>query len=214
MKGYDDKRQITGVFCGTLCGEFLPIQLIYKGKTSKCHPSYTFPPDWNIAHSDNHWSNECTMLTYISDIIVPFVNRVHEDLGTDDSQAALALFDHFKVQLTDKVTAALEEHNIQSVLIPATCTDRLQPLDISVNRSAKVFLRSEFQHWYANQISSQQDSKDCNFEPVEMSAPYMKCVGAKWLIHLYDFFLDSPDIRVSEQCSDDIYYRTRFLLCQ
>ena len=57
---------------------------------------------------------------------MPFVERVHEDLGTNESQAALALFDHFKGQLTGNVMAALEEHNIKSVLIPATRTDRLQ----------------------------------------------------------------------------------------
>ena len=29
--GTNDKRQITAVFCGTALGDFLPIQLIYKG---------------------------------------------------------------------------------------------------------------------------------------------------------------------------------------
>ena len=29
-----DKRLITAVFCGTLMGDFLPVQIIYKGKTS------------------------------------------------------------------------------------------------------------------------------------------------------------------------------------
>ena len=204
MKGIEDKRQITAVFCGTLCGEFLPIQLIYTGKTDRCHPSYSFPLDWSITHSDNHWSNESTVLTYINDIVVPFVERVHDDLGTDDSQAALALFDHFKGQLTGNVMAALEKNNIQSVLIPATCTDRLQPLDISVNKSAKVFVRSEFQQWYAAQISSQQDNDDGRFEPVEMSAPRMKCIGAQWLVRLYEHFLDSPDIIINGFLSSGI----------
>ena len=35
LVGIDDKRQITAVFAGTMAGHFLPIQLIYKGKTSK-----------------------------------------------------------------------------------------------------------------------------------------------------------------------------------
>ena len=30
----DDKRQITAVFCGSMTGEFLPLQLIYEGKTN------------------------------------------------------------------------------------------------------------------------------------------------------------------------------------
>ena len=36
MIGLQDKRQITAVVCGTLSGEFLPLQLIYTGKTAAC----------------------------------------------------------------------------------------------------------------------------------------------------------------------------------
>ena len=31
--GLSEKRKITAVFCGSLVGRFLPVQLIYKGKT-------------------------------------------------------------------------------------------------------------------------------------------------------------------------------------
>lgn len=34
----DDKRQITGVFVGSLAGDFLPIQVIYQGSTRRCIP--------------------------------------------------------------------------------------------------------------------------------------------------------------------------------
>ena len=30
--GQNDKSQITAVFCGSLQGDFLPVQVIYKGK--------------------------------------------------------------------------------------------------------------------------------------------------------------------------------------
>ena len=46
-----NKRLITDVFCGSLVGDFLPIQVIYKGKTPRCHPHYQFPLDWDITHS-------------------------------------------------------------------------------------------------------------------------------------------------------------------
>ena len=42
LVGIDDKRQITAVFAGTMAGQFLPIQLIYKGKTSECLPLEIF----------------------------------------------------------------------------------------------------------------------------------------------------------------------------
>ena len=72
------------------------------------------------------------MLSYIDNVITLFVDCVREDLAVGKDQAALAIFDHFKGQLTPKVTECLEKHNIQSVLVPPCCTDRLQPLDISV----------------------------------------------------------------------------------
>ena len=95
IKGLNDKRQITGVFCATLTGEFLPVQLVYGGKTDRCHPNYQFHLDWDITHSDNHWSNELTMLRYIETVIVPYVKRVRIELENEE-QAALAIFDCFK----------------------------------------------------------------------------------------------------------------------
>ena len=104
VQGLTDKRQITGVFCGTLVGEFLPLQLIYTGKTPRCLPAFQFPSDWLISYTHNHWSNETAMINYIEDIIAPFVDAKRQELGFDESQAALAIFDHFKGQLTDKTT--------------------------------------------------------------------------------------------------------------
>lgn len=54
MVGQNDKRQITAVFCGSLQGDFLPVQVIYKGKTTRCHPHFEFPPGWHVTHSPNH----------------------------------------------------------------------------------------------------------------------------------------------------------------
>ncbi len=58
ISGVNDKRQITAVFCGSIMGEFLPIQLIYKGKTKHCHPHFKFPSDWHVSHSPKHWFTE------------------------------------------------------------------------------------------------------------------------------------------------------------
>lgn len=140
--GVDDKRQITGVFCANLLGEFLPIQLIYGGKTRRCLPPFPFPRDWHITQSPNHWANEMTMIDYIKEVIVPFVDRVRSDLGSE-SQPALVIFDHFRGQLTGSIATLLEDNNIHSVLVPASCTDKLQPLDLTVNRAAKAFLKKK-----------------------------------------------------------------------
>ena len=49
----DDKRQITAVFAGSLSGDFLPPQLIYKGKTRCCLPTIEFLTGWHITNSPN-----------------------------------------------------------------------------------------------------------------------------------------------------------------
>ena len=67
----------------------------------------------------------------------------------------MVIYDKFKGQCTPAVLELLEENNIDIVLVPANCTDRLQPLDISINKAAKNFMRDQFQRWYAEQIQQQ-----------------------------------------------------------
>ena len=64
IPGSDDKRQITGVFGGTMAGDFLPPQLIYQGKTRKSLPPVTLTPDLHVIFTENHWSNEKAMVDY------------------------------------------------------------------------------------------------------------------------------------------------------
>ena len=78
--GKDDKCQITGVYGCSLSGDFLLVQLIYQGKTKKCLPSVTFPSDWNITFSENHWSNKSTMIEYITQLLLPYIDRKKKEL--------------------------------------------------------------------------------------------------------------------------------------
>ena len=81
------------------------------------------------------------MLQYLRKVTVCFVDRVRQDMQLDDDYPMLAIFDHFKSQMTEQVTKELEENNIHSALIPANCTGCLQPTDISVNKVVKSFCR-------------------------------------------------------------------------
>lgn len=97
IAGVDDKRQITAVFAGSLTGDFLPPQLVYKGTTPRCLPAVSFPPDWHITYSENHWSNESTMKAYIATILLPYVREKRKELKLDASYPALVIFDNFTV---------------------------------------------------------------------------------------------------------------------
>ena len=123
---------------------FLPVQLIYQGKMPKCFPSVQFPSDWNITFIHNHWSNEITMLQYLEKILFPYIESTKEKLGLDVNQSALVIFDRFHAQCTERILSLLEDHHIHMAIVPANCTDRLHPLDISVNKAAKIFSEEVF----------------------------------------------------------------------
>ena len=52
LAGKDDKQQLTAVFGESMAGHFLPIQLIYQGKTQWCVSKVKFPADW-LTFSEN-----------------------------------------------------------------------------------------------------------------------------------------------------------------
>ena len=82
VAGKGDKRQITGTFTISKAGDFLPMQLIYEGKTEQCHPrGVEFPDGFNVTHTPNHWSNEDKVVELLEKVILPYVKNTRENLG-------------------------------------------------------------------------------------------------------------------------------------
>ena len=152
-----------------------------------------FPTNWHISYSENHWSNENTMKYYIHKIILPYITKKQDDLKLSADYPALILFDNFKAQCTSSLLQTLDNNNVTVVLIPPNCTDRLQPLDISVNKAAKEFMRREFQKWYAQQVCNQLQP-NMEVAAIDLRLSVVKPLGAQWLIRLYDHFKENPDI--------------------
>ena len=143
----DDKRQITDVFACSLAGNFLPIHLIYQGTTPRCLPkNIQFPKSWHLAYSDNHWSNKSTMTNHVRHIMLPYIFEKRKELGLDPTYQALVIFDYFEAHCQPSIFKLLEDNNIFYVLVPANCTDRLQPLDLSANKPAKDFMNGNFKN--------------------------------------------------------------------
>ena len=186
VAGIDDKRQITAVFTITLDGQFLPPQLIYQGTTSACLPHIKFPNNWHVTYSPNHWANKSTTKDYIQRIVNPYLQNKHSELKLADGHHALCIFDNFKGQLTDDVLQLLEQSFIDVVFVPPHCTDQLQPLDLSVNKSAKEFLRGRFQQWYSNKNFEQQEDGS-TLQPVTFPMHVMKPLGAHWLLEYHSY---------------------------
>jgi len=199
LAGLNNKRQMTLVLAGTANGEFLPPQLIYSGSTSKCLPkNVNFPSDWHLTSTPTHWSNEETMLAYINRIIVPYVQSKRKEFHLSPSFPALVLFDHFSGQTSQAIFDALGKHKLLYVLIPKTCTDRLQPMDLPVNKPIKTHLQSSFQKWYVSQIQKQiVQAPNSSLTPVDTRLSVIKPIHAQWLVDAYNSTKNRPDIIVN-----------------
>lgn len=107
----------------------------------------------------------------------------------------MAIFDVFRGQTVDEVYKLLEENHISVVLVTSNCTDKLQPLDLSVNKPAKDHLKQKFHKWYAEKVTEQIDAgKSPDEVVVDMKLTVMKEVGAKWLVSMHDYFQGHPEI--------------------
>ena len=151
IAGLDDKHQITVLLSCTMDGKLLPTQVIYAGKTPACLPKVQYPADWYLTYSENHWSNEHTMMGYLHNILIPYVNATCDSLKLSKTHPAVVIFDTFKGQTTPSFLDSLEE-NILVVEIPPNCTDRLQLLDLAVNKPLKDQMKRQFHHWYADEV--------------------------------------------------------------
>lgn len=94
FKGVSDKRNITLTFIITLSGEFLPMQIIYGGKTNASHPrGFDFPNGFCIPHNPRHWSET---LKLIDAVLAPYTVGKRRELGLPTTQKGLMVWDVFQ----------------------------------------------------------------------------------------------------------------------
>ena len=121
----------------------------------QCHSKFKFSYGFHITESENHLANTRTMNDYIDNIIIiiPYVNKNnHKDYYDCDlplGQHASVIFDCFHGQITVEFTGKLSANQLIYITVSPNCTDLLQPMDLSINKSAKSFLKNEFENWYA-----------------------------------------------------------------
>ena len=120
------------------------------------------------------------------------------ELSLDSNYPALVIFDRFKGQCTERIFSHLVAHKIHWVVVPANCTDRLQPLDVSVNKSVKDFMRGQFQHWYSNQVCERLAKDTANSDiSVDLRMSIVRPIEAQWLINMFNYFQEKPTIIVN-----------------
>ena len=112
---------------------------------------------------------------------MPFIEAKRKELKLQPDHPALVIYDEFKGQLTDSVHSLLDRNKIYVVKVPPNCTDWLQPMGLSVNRSVKEYLRTKFRVWYSEQIQQKLAKNDSSIMDTRMSV--MKLIGAMMMLN-------------------------------
>ena len=136
ITGCNDKRKITTTFVVTVSRKFLPIQLIYSGKTE---PS-RIPISWMLFNECkwkalfkrhmNHWS-------YLT-----------KSLYLTSSQY---------ISNYEQVPYLLQDNKMPITNIPLNMTKH-QPLYLTVNGYTKILMARKFNCWYIDQVSLQLEN--------------------------------------------------------
>ena len=125
---------------------------------------------------------------------MPFVSCKREVLKLDKDRPALAIFDSFKGQTTPAFYSLLQSHNIIAVQVPANCTDKLQSLNVSLNKPVKDEMKKQFQTWYSEQVQKQlQEGVPINQVKVEMPASVMKNLSVNWIMSTWESLKSRSD---------------------
>jgi len=158
--GADDKRQITACLAASLEGDLLPLQLIFTGTTTRCHPSPTAASNAamiHITHSANHWSSLETMQDWVTQVLLPYAERCISTYKLRSDAHMVLMLDVWSVHKGEPFRRFLRTHHprIHLVFIPANCTSKLQVADVALQRPFKSSIRRSFDMFAAEKLREQ-----------------------------------------------------------
>ena len=81
------------------------------------------------------------------------------------------MLDALKGQTTKKIYQLLEANNVY--------TNKLQPMDLSVNKTLKDFMKEEFNEWYSSVVYETLEAE--NPTPADLRMAVMKLMAIKGL---------------------------------
>ena len=108
---------------------------------------------------------------------------------------AIVMFDAYRGHKGSEIEDLLKENHLLPVPIPSNFSDRLQPVDVSVNKPLKNQLCNNFTRWYASEVQEQFE-KGTSIEEVkvDLQLSVMKELEAKWLVSAYDYIKGNGSI--------------------
>ena len=127
------------------------MQIIYAGKTTACHPhGVTFPSRFCVSQNPNNWSNEEEILKLIDKIIYPYLVKKYAEINLAKNQKAFVIWDVFWGGWEKRWRQACCYWCANSCA--CKYDPYFQPIELTINGSAKTFLQSCFTEYDAEAV--------------------------------------------------------------
>lgn len=196
VHGIDEKRAFTILASVSASGVLLPFQAIYKGYTNASLPT-SAAPRWaeavqlgfHFAYGGHtYWSTQQSMCDYVTEILVPYLQRAKEEEDLDPEQEALVQLDCWSVHRSDEFRGWLERTYpwIKIDFVPGGCTGIWQPCDVGIQRGLKHVIR-QCQH--ADVVAETVTALDAGKKPedirLEQSLPVLRNRTVAWMVQAY-----------------------------
>ena len=135
----NEKTHYTVALACLADGSKLPPMLIFKRKTI---PKEKLPSGVVVHVQEKGWMDEDGMGMWLNKI---WSRRP----GGLLRKPSLLVWDQFRAHTTDTIKRKMKQLNTTIAVIPGGLTSQLQPLDVSLNKPFKSFMREEWGQWLA-----------------------------------------------------------------
>ena len=129
-----EKNRIMATLACTASGKMLPPFVVFKGKTKRTLKKLKVPKGVVCTTQSKAWMDETRMIEWIEQVWKPYVC----------GRPAVLSLDTFTGHLTEAVKDSLHKCGTKMLIIPGGCASVLQPLDVSVNKPFKSFIRQSW----------------------------------------------------------------------
>ena len=112
-------------------------------------PKEKFPNGVIVKVHPKGWMDESLILEWINEVW-------NKRPGALLKPKSLLVWDQFMAHLCEEVKQKLKMVKSQQAVIPGGCTSILQPLDVSINKPFKCFIREQWNTWMINDDDNEE----------------------------------------------------------
>ena len=141
-----EKRRLTVILACTAADDMLLPMAIFKGK--RALKNLHIPAGVVVIVQPNEWNDSELTKVWIQKVLYRYTAKQH----------GLLVWDTFTGRMTEDVAEELQK-NITVAVIPGSCTSKIRPLDVSVNKTLKRNCCSQWVEYMQQEVAKQQPGK-------------------------------------------------------